>query len=118
MVQLGTGSVSAAPSWATIQNTDLNFNVNAQSTNYTFLTSGTDQAITMSCSGGNRTLTLPQATSGNKGQWGMATKTDGTNNTLTISPTSCNINGVSSVLVDTQGNTIQWYSDGSNYWTF
>ena len=99
------------PAWGT--NTASPVAVNAQSVDYTALT--TDDTITMSTSGGNRTVTL-YAASGNSGRRLTIVKTSSDSNILTIDGNGAEtIGGATTLAMHHVNQTITIECDGSNW---
>lgn len=73
--------------------------------------------VSVSASGANRTMTLP-ASSGRTGKIYMIQKSDSSTNTVTIDPNSTEtINGVSTLVLTQQYQSVIIYCDGSNWFT-
>lgn len=136
LTQTGTGSVSAAPAWGTIASADLPVasptaagavtsfyptvasSVNAASADYTVTTTDGYQAVSMTTSTTNRTVTLPAA-SGNVGRKLIVVKADSATGSVIISRAgSDTINGVSSITLPggAQYSSVILLCDSTSTW--
>lgn len=81
--------------------------------NYT--ASSGDQIILVDCSGGGRTVTLPDASSVSNKTFRVK-KVDTSGNTLTVQASSGNIDGSATKAWTTALQGFGFVSDGANYW--
>lgn len=98
---------------------NINFPFRAITTSPVALTI-TDYYVTIDASGGNRVVTLPDASVAGAGMGYKILRIDGTlSNTVTISPTGGQtINGASSATIGLQYSSLEIVSDGANWLLF
>lgn len=110
----GTGQTTAPAALAALGGMPFKLPVAAKTADYT-LVAGTDIVVLFTTSNTDRVPTLPTAGSGTKGQLFIVQKVDSGTGKLTVTPTGCNINGVSTWPIDVQWDGIWCIDDGNNY---
>ena len=109
----GVSSVSTSNGVTTINLSSASWsiiNINVSSSPYAALGY---QQIMVDTSGGDVTVNLPSVT-GQKPVGVFKTTSDA--NTVTVVPASGMINGESNIVIDSEGNSIETWPDGTNWW--
>lgn len=119
-IQIDTAVVVTLTGTQTLTNKTLTapvvlHSVIAKSANFT--AGASEEVFNVTTSTGNIVANVPQAVAGNKGQRYSFRKMDSAVGTITITPASSNVNGLSTYVVDTQNDCVSIESDGSNWFT-
>ena len=116
----GSGQITAPLALAAFGGEPLQTPMVSKAVNYA--RAANEQIVQYTTSTSNLVDTLPTPSTANKGIWYTTQKVDATQTTpgtgtVALTPASGNINGVASLTIDNQWDSITCYNDGTNYFT-
>ena len=112
----GTGQATAAAGLEALGGMPFYLPLTVTTNNNKTFVAGTDVIGFFSTGSSNRIAGLPTAGAPTKGQLFILQKIDNGSGIVTVTPSGCNINGVSTWPIETQFDGIWVVDDGANYW--